>query len=180
MYFGEGYPTFNIIWEHKNDTLFFSSTQTTSTSVTPLFKMLMEYKLVSPTDGDTIIRVYQTNNINHYRIPTKKNITDIIVDPNNWVVNGNGSVILGLNEPQNPLCFTLFPNPCNNYVELNLFNAYTNKYKIEIYDLTGKLVLSEEYNSANIRINTNELPQGVYIMKGINDKSTYIKKFVKQ
>lgn len=179
-YFGEGYPTFNIIWEHKNDTLFFSSTQTTSTSVTPLFKMLMEYKLVSPTDGDTIIRVYQTNNINHYRIPTKKNITDIIVDPNNWVVNGNGSVILGLNEPQNPLCFTLFPNPCNNYVELNLFNAYTNKYKIEIYDLTGKLVFSEDYSSNDITINTNELPQGVYIMKGINDKSTYIKKFVKQ
>jgi len=178
-YFGEGFPTFNIIWEHKNDTLFFSSTQITSTTVTPLFKMLMEYRLVRPA-GDTLIRVYQTNYINHYRIPTPMVVTDIIVDPDNWVINGNGSVVLGLDEPQNPLCFTLYPNPCNDHINLNLFNDLNQKYTVNIYDISGKQIYSKSYESDNVIINTSFLKEGIYIIKAINEHCSYIRKLIKQ
>jgi len=178
-YFGEGYPTFDIIWEYKNDTVYFSSTQFTSTTVTPLFKMLMEYKFVGPV-GDTTIRVYQNNFINHYKIPVSKPVTNIIVDPNNWVINGNGSVILNLKEPQNTLCFTVFPNPSENYISLNLFDDnYKDCYSVNIYDMTGKLVFSKNYNEPNIIIDISKLFKGIYIVKAFNDRDSYIKKIVK-
>jgi len=178
-YFGEGYPSFDIIWEHKNDTLFFSSLQTTSTTTTPLFKMQMEYKL-QRTGGDTTIIVYQNNYINHYRIPTQKAVTNIIVDPNNWVINGTGSVILGLREPENPLSFTVFPNPGRDVINLNLFNEIGGNYSVSIYDITGKLVLSSEFESQNTVIDISEFPQGIYIINAQNSASHFTNKFIKQ
>ena len=38
-YFGEGYPTYDITWGQHADTLIINSVQTTSASVTPLFKI---------------------------------------------------------------------------------------------------------------------------------------------
>lgn len=92
--YGEGYPTYNVgYYKWGNDTLVMNVTQTTSMpSVTPLFKGLMEYKIVSAT-GDTTITLNQTQNSQTFRIAYRGTPTSIVVDPNNWVVNAVGQVL---------------------------------------------------------------------------------------
>ncbi|MFH1320511.1 MAG: M1 family aminopeptidase, partial [Bacteroidota bacterium] len=90
-YFGEGYPIFNINWTQNEDTLIFTSTQTTSTTITPLFITPIEYKLEHSL-GDTIIRVYQTQNTQTYKIFMPYTVNSIEVDPNNWILNQVGEI----------------------------------------------------------------------------------------
>ena len=49
-YFGEGFPTLDIVYWQQNDTLSMNVHQTTSASITPLFKMKMEYKICNGND----------------------------------------------------------------------------------------------------------------------------------
>lgn len=84
-YFGEGYPIFNLSWWQEADTVFLLSNQQTSTTVTPLFKMPIEYKL-SWVDNDTIVRFYHQTNDTLFKLVINEDITQVDIDPNNWVL----------------------------------------------------------------------------------------------
>lgn len=178
-YYGEGYPTFDIVWHQVNDTVYFSSTQSTSSAVTPLFKMLMEYKLKSAS-GDTLVRVYQTANVNYYKIHTHKTITGMVVDPDNWVVNGTGSVIVGTPEFDSPVYFNIAPNPCGENLFVYLAHPANNKRTYFITDITGRTVKSFSNASDNPVIDVADLNQGVYLLKISEGNYSVTKKFMKK
>lgn len=178
-YYGEGYPTYDIVWNKVNDTVYFSSTQTTSSTVTPLFKMLMEYKLNSPS-GDTLIRVYQTANVNNYAIHTHKTITGIEVDPDNWVVNDVGTIVVGTSELANPVFFGIAPNPCSDDLTIYLANPNNIVKKYFITDITGRTVKSFTSNSEQPVVDIKDLSKGVYMLKISDGSNSVTKKFVKK
>jgi len=91
-YFGEGWPIYGLTWSQDNDTISLDVTQSTSTPITPLYKMPMEYKITF-TGGDTTFRVYQTNNDTTYKFILPFEVYEIEIDPNNWVLNGVDTVI---------------------------------------------------------------------------------------
>jgi aminopeptidase N len=176
--YGEGYPTYSLVWHQANDTLYFTSTQSTSSAVTPLFKMLMEYKLNS-LSGDTLIRVYQTSNVNNFKISTHKAITGIAVDPNNWVLNKVGTITVGTEEIENPVHFMMAPNPCTNSLNVYFDNTRIDNFKIEIVDIYGRKISESLENSKNVTINTSQLAKGFYLLKVTGSGSTMVKRFVK-
>ena len=75
--------------------------------------------------------------------------------------NFNINVDVDENEPQ----YILFPNPSNGLINLNLKQDYNN---INIYDIQGKLVLSEELLNGTHQININKA--GFYYLE-INELS---------
>lgn len=82
-YFGEGYPIYNIEWWQDLDTVYVLSNQTTSSTVTPLFKMPLEFKF--NWDGaDTTVRFYQLTNDTLYKFILAEETSSIEVDPNSW------------------------------------------------------------------------------------------------
>ena len=85
-YFGEGYPTFDLTWSQNNDTVLLEVHQSTSAAITPLFKTNMEYK-INWAGGDTTLRLFQETNDTVYRFITPNEITGIIIDPDNWILN---------------------------------------------------------------------------------------------
>jgi aminopeptidase N len=176
-YFGEGYPTYHILWHQQNDSLFFTATQTTSTGITPLFKMLMEYKVIY-SGGDTLIRVYQTNNVNSFAIPINKTVTGMVVDPNNWVIDGTSSVIASIEETNNPLFFTIAPNPCQEKIEVFMPNDFDPETILSVIDMTGRIIIQMPALSRN-SIDVNNLEAGVYAIMARSDKHQIIQKFVK-
>lgn len=94
--YGEGYPTYNVSYYKQGaDTIVLNISQSTSMpSVTPLFKGLMEYTITSAGE-DTTVRLYQTANFQTFKIHyTKGTPSGVIVDPNNWVINKVGYVML--------------------------------------------------------------------------------------
>ncbi len=90
-YFGEGFPTFSAIWSQNQDTVLLRSIQTTSTTITTIFKMPVDFKL-SYSGGNQAFRLYQLTNDTTFKIIIPHEITGITIDPNNWVLNQIGTI----------------------------------------------------------------------------------------
>jgi hypothetical protein len=70
--------------------------------------------------------------------------------------------------------FTVFPNPCNELLKVNLANY--DKVNIKIYDLHGKLLIIKEGHNIDEYLSTNGLLPGIYFLR-IGDKQ---RKFIKK
>ena len=66
--------------------------------------------------------------------------------------------------------FNIHPNPSSSNVKISAIE--TQIKTIDVYDLNGKLVISNQYNSVAITdLNISNLSNGIYILK-INNKFT--------
>jgi len=175
-YFGEGYPTFDIVYWKQNDTLVMQVNQTTSTTITPLFKMNMDYKIFSPL-GDTTIKIYHSTNNETFKIPFNREITGLVIDPDNWIINMIGNIV-ALKENSNN-SFAILPNPCSDY--LQIYSVKDQSLIITITDISGKILLNNHFNNSNnYKINVSELKKGIYFIRLNDGKVNIVKKFLKQ
>jgi hypothetical protein len=99
-YYGQGYPTYNITYyKPDGDRLMLLVNQTTSApSSIPFFKGYLELAVNTP-EGDTLIRINIAANDQIFTIPFKRAVNDIVIDPNNWIINNNGTVENGVVVP---------------------------------------------------------------------------------
>jgi hypothetical protein len=58
--------------------------------------------------------------------------------------------------------YTIFPNPCNDQFFINNINP-SESLKVSIYDVSGRVLLENHYTGeAQITVNTDLLPKGIY------------------
>src|SRR5690606_34174576 len=76
--------------------------------------------------------------------------------------------------------FNLYPNPATNIVNItNGENMLVSK--IEVYDITGKLITTENYNNkTEIQLNVEHLASGTYLLHLKTNEGTAVKKLVKK
>lgn len=55
--------------------------------------------------------------------------------------------------------FQIIPNPAKDFIELNLLNGKTKNFQFEIFDASGRLIMSVENET---KINISDLENGVY------------------
>ena len=72
-----------------------------------------------------------------------------------------------------PMC--IYPNPAKHEI---FIKSDLQIEKVEIYSLTGSLMISE--NNFNTKISVSILPQSVYLLKVYTDKGVAINKIVKE
>ena len=176
-YYGKGYPRFDINYVQYNDTLHMTVTETGSSSETPLFQVHVEYKLIY-NGGDTTVRLYQSDNIETFKIPINQEITNIIVDPDNWILDDQGSIQSPGNDES---LFGFKPNPATENIDLNFNLKLFNKQKqVRIFDLNGRLIKTYEFTESNYPIDISFLSKGIYLLKGSSENKSYTYKLIKQ
>ena len=81
------------------------------------------------------------------------------------------STIVGIAENNNINAFNLYPNPTSGNVLLSYNSTTNNNMLVEIYDLTGKTVLTQANNNTiglnKVTLNTGSLNNGIYGYKFI-------------
>lgn len=89
--------------------------------------------------------------------------------PGDLVGNGDGQ-----------LKVSLYPNPAKNTLNLNMTGNDEVK-TINVFDVNGKLVMSQQASPVNTSLNIRQLSGGMYFLKvtGISGKELYQQKFVK-
>ncbi|MFL5751832.1 MAG: PKD domain-containing protein, partial [Bacteroidia bacterium] len=80
--------------------------------------------------------------------------------------------------------YTLFPNPANDYIHLPFVIGKETKVNIEIFDLIGKLVLSEETSFTNpglnlLGVSIVSLEKGYYTFRVRMNNRTFTQRFLK-
>ncbi len=183
-YYGEGYPTFNVQWNYFGNTLIIQSTQTTSMpSSIALFTTPIEYKLIRSSGGDTTIRVMHSHATESYTMSVNGNVTGIQVDPNNWIINKTIGPVkvttLTVAEYIDQNNITLFPNPTNKELSIDLKKNLVGKY--QIVDVSGKIIFEKPFETQLISIDVSRLSEGVYyvIIKDSTGQAITTKEFMK-
>lgn len=73
--------------------------------------------------------------------------------------------------------FQLFPNPVQH--TLNIITQITN-YKVDVFNVQGQLIYTQESNTANSTIDYSSFASGVYIMKITSEDTTQTFKILKK
>ena len=91
---------------------------------------------------------------------------------------------LGIDETDLEHKIAIFPNPTNGMTTIEVNGAVNEQASIEIYDLMGRKIYSEEMNAsqyfAESFIDLSAVNSGTYIVKIITNQRVYTKELIKQ
>jgi hypothetical protein len=76
--------------------------------------------------------------------------------------------------------FSAYPNPCENQLTLIQSNNQVDRVSMKVLDVTGRLVMNEDYWSAKHTIDTSNLPNGFYTVQLERKGQIHAVKFVKK
>jgi len=181
-YYGQGYPRFAIKWHQAGDQLTLSSAQTTTASITPLFKVTYELEIIYNDDSKEIVPFYhdETNKQFVYNVPDGKTVRSINFDPNYWLLAtatvtfnpdaiedfSNGGIII-------------YPNPATEVVNIR-FNASLHGEKaISLFNINGKMIQNLTTTNDFCTLIVNDLPSGTYFLSVRNGENVFVRKIVK-
>jgi hypothetical protein len=178
-YYGEGFPVFAVRYNFGNGVFYLKSSQTVSMpAVTPLFITPMEYKIKRAAMPDTVIRVMHNVAVENYSFALAGNVTAVICDPNNWVINKlsgpSRDYTLGIDASTSvkelEKAFSeikIGPNPVKGL--LNISNNQSLNGNVSLYDMNGKLMLSQSLRNEN-HLDLSGFAFGFYLVK-ISDEA---------
>jgi len=161
-YYGEGFPTFSVEYLHLNDTLWLSVSQTTSvpTSV-PFFNVPLELRVQRP-NGDTVVRMNLTQPVSTAIVPCSGSLTGLVIDPNQWLLNQDGSITMNGNLHLTSVGNSIqpYPNPSSEKVWLTGLAGNT---PFKIINVAGREVMSGIWNPSEGK-SIETLNPGVYAL----------------
>lgn len=162
-FYGEGYPTFNIEYLHLNDTLWLSISQSTSVpSSVPFFHVPLELQVQRST-GDTVVRIELNQPVTNARIPCSGSLTGLVIDPNQWLINQNGSITINGNLNLNALeaRMQVYPNPAEHQVWIS---GLSQEQEYQLTDASGREI-GRGRIGPNTPIQIWHLNAGLYMIK---------------
>ncbi|OFX18958.1 MAG: hypothetical protein A2033_01385 [Bacteroidetes bacterium GWA2_31_9] len=74
---------------------------------------------------------------------------------------------------------SLYPNPVKEKLNISFKNMDVNGATLNIYNISGQVVYSNNEINGKTEVNTSNLSEGVYIVKIISDNNQYVSKFIK-
>jgi len=73
----------------------------------------------------------------------------------------------------------LFPNPCKDYLEINLKNEFSEDTIAEFYNEVGQICRIDYLKNKHTKIELNDLSSGIYFVKIKTKNETITKKLIK-
>ena len=88
-------------------------------------------------------------------------------------------LITGIDTPMKESEIQLYPNPAVDFIYLQF--GENRVVRIQIFDLTGKLVSNIQLNDSSYRLDVSSYRSGSYILKAVDERgSSVTAKFIKQ
>ncbi|UOG77009.1 T9SS type A sorting domain-containing protein [Hymenobacter tibetensis] len=184
-YAGQGFPTFNIRWNQVGQTFYLQTTEAVSMpAVTPFFDTELDYQLTFTDNTTQILRLRQSQQVSLFSVPVSKTIASITIDPNQWVLNGNGTtlrdntLVLSANVAAQGTRLTVYPNPCR---ETLMLADLTARAVAEVTDATGRVLLRQAVDPLKAQLDTRSLAAGLYHLRLTGSNGTVsLARFVKE
>ncbi|MEO0897208.1 MAG: M1 family aminopeptidase [Bacteroidota bacterium] len=179
--YGQGFPSYQINWWQQRDTLMMFANQDVSHPSVDFYEMTLPIKVFAADGTDTLFRRAHTRDGQVIKIPFSKKIDSLQLDPDYWIltqereVNALPTVNL---LPNDESITSIYPVPFGN--RLNIF-ASAPFEDVKLYDLQGREVYASNqlHSQGELRINTTDLPRGLYMVKYRMGDNIFFKKVLK-
>lgn len=179
-YYKQGYPSYELNLNHNanNGTNTLKIYQTQSHPSVSFFEMPVPVQFFYG-GKDTTLVFYHTFTGQEFPVGITGIIDSLKFDPERWLISANNTVTSATNEIiVNNGTVELYPNPGYNNLFIDSKTDIITHTKI--LDLFGKEVYSNEFNSKGINLDTNYLPEGIYIILVTIENKIYSQKWVKR
>lgn len=168
-YFGEGFPTYQVQYNQNGSDLFLQISHTASMpNITPTFTNPISLRILRQGQADTIIRFEINNNLELFSLNNFGTVVGTIgIDPNNWVINGNGGVTidptLGFSDKpySHNTQLEVYPNPSTDFISIK---GQTATLVFTLFDANGKTVRTGTIDP-NELIDVRTVKRGAYVLK---------------
>ncbi len=178
-YFGEGFPTYSARWNMVGSDLLLEISQTTSASaVTPFFTNDLEIRFDRQGAADTIIRFDIDGTSNQYLISNPGNVLNILsIDPANWIINSNGSIlhdvnfVTAVNENTLANAVRIYPNPTDGPFTVAM--QQPGNYTLTIIDTKGRAIKTIAFDQETL-VDLGSAAQGTYVLQ-VSDANSDLK-----
>lgn len=168
-YFGEGYPIYSIDYAQLGTDVALDLSQINAFGPgVDVFTNDLEIRLT----GSGYSEVYRLTDINSdatfHTVTFPVDIITIEIDPNNWIINSNGTITeseasAAIKNGENLKVPVIYPNPATNILTVELVTESTTEY--EIYNPLGALQFKGTISIENNSIDISRLTAGTYILK---------------
>jgi hypothetical protein len=91
------------------------------------------------------------------------------------------SVTSGINDAFSNLNVSVFPNPANDFIYIQINTLINETSTVQLFDISSRLVLEKTYNTNDlIELNVEQFLNGVYYLKIVSSEKSYNKLIIKQ
>ena len=172
-YYGEGYPSFIIEWNHFNDSLFVVQKQFTSHFSVDFFDVPMDYKIKFADGSESMIRLTPTESIDTLQLLMPNEVTQITVDPSNWLLKkilsftkntnliGKYEEVVGIEDTLKEQ-FDIYPNPVKNKL---VISTTQTDYTCQLMDMKGRVLLTNEHVIGGQEMSLEGYAEGIYVLR---------------
>lgn len=166
-YFGEGYPIYDIVWRHRNDSLMIQAEQSTSRpSVTPFFSTTMPIG-VRINNKDTVLRFSPVANSEFFKVYLPGEVQNVSFDPDAYLIKVLNSIrnadVTSVNEDLTN-GIQVYPNPASDQVTIVLPEDLS--WEVSARDIQGRLMYRDTSPpTRELQFTTRTWPPGVYILE---------------
>ena len=182
----EGYPTYSGRFNTLNDTIYINIAQESSTgNIAITYPSFLELKLEFTDGTDSLFRIENSLQSQNYFLLSNKIIDNVIVDPNNWIVNKNDGfmadenlyfqVINNINTIEN--IDVSFNNPFTNILVLNTKDSKNEEFYIT--NLNGETIFKSVIRNNTTQIDTKNWDKGIYFINFKSTNQVYSSKILK-
>lgn len=193
--YGENYPKYNVNWSKSqlNDSLWnlrLNISQLTNSNPA-FFTMPVQIKVTRTGFADTLLTVFNNQQIQEFNIPVLGEINSVVFDPNNFILKTVNVTVDAEEGAGLPYKFALeqnYPNPFNpttkiRYSVASDVKSQKSKVKLVVYDLVGNEIatlVDEEKSAGNyeIEFDASALTSGVYFFKLLSGNFVDVKKMI--
>ncbi|MDP2303220.1 MAG: M1 family aminopeptidase [Ignavibacteria bacterium] len=186
--YGTGYPTYNVNWNYipaggELNKINLSITQSSHNNPT-YFTMPIQIKILTSIT-DTIITVFNDNQIQNFELIVRGTPQQLILDPNNYILKN--ATVTNIDDIKDiPSEFYLgqnYPNPFNPITTISWQIVNNSFVTLKVYDFLGKEVqtlVSEYKNQGTYKteFDASDLTSGIYFYELKADDLVSTKKLV--
>ncbi len=156
--YGQGFPSYDITWTQKNDSLFVDINQQAHSPDINVFKLKLPL-LLHTTSYDTLLTVQDTLPEQSFAFAMRDKVLSVIFDPDMWIP----ATATVENKPAVDMT-RLYPNPVTDLITVELYNP-RQVVSVKLWDINGKMLKSfSQPLSDKLIIDFSGLRTGVYIL----------------
>ncbi len=128
------------------------------------------------SSGETLTSTFGSISYTIGQISNENNVSSTfqIQEGVQQVFNQNNSV--KIDEGQLDIGVIIYPNPCSDFLQIDFNEKSNSKYRYEIFNTEGRLMISGELNSKSTKLETRLFPSASYLLrlKGDDKSHSYL------
>ncbi len=181
-FYGQGFPSYQLLWEEKDNIVSIAVSQTPSDASVDFFEMKVPVRLKGDADSLDLWLPHQQNG-QVFTIPVDFEVKEIILDPAIQLLHA-GDTVVQVKTQDNVISVCIFPDPAHTTLNIQLFEALPDQYRFRLLGTSGDLINDYTYSldagMERVTLDVSSLASGVYYLWIQATERDYLQKFVVQ